>query len=205
MEWKNKPPAPTEFAGVRLIRVATGKDFEGIITSNGLVGHDTHWWKRRTVPCTSPDCAACCDGTPARWHGYISVYCTRNHAHYVLEMTSLAAAAVDDFAERHGDLRGSLIRAARQGNRPNSPVAIAVYAHDSDLRTLPRAINLEHFLETIWSLKPNRDDPGEKPPAGQNIRNTLLSDPPTSSSEPLQLSRHPLSIEKAKSNGKGPK
>jgi hypothetical protein len=205
MQWKDRPPAPTEFGGIRLGRVQPGKDYEALITCESMAGHDTHWWKRRTVPCTAPDCAACCEGTPARWHGYLSVYSTRTRINSVLELTSLAAASVAEYEDRHGSLRGALLRANRLGNRPNSPVSVTIVPFDGDLRTLPRAVDLRRFLETIWSVKPNREDGQDDPPAGQNIRNTLVAGPPTCTTRPLKSVHHPATIEAAKSNGKGQK
>jgi len=205
MQWKDRPPAPTEFGGIRLGRVQPGKDYEAIITSESMAGHDTHWWKRRTVPCTAPDCTACCEGTPARWHGYLSVFSTRTRIHSVLELTSLAAASVAEYEDRHGTLRGALLSASRLGNRPNSPVHVTIVPFDGDLRTLPRSIDLRRFLETIWSVKPNREDEQDEPPRGQNIRNTIRADPPTCTTGPLKSVGHPAAIEAAKSNGKGQK
>lgn len=182
MLWQNRPPKPAEFAGVRLGRVQPGKDLEAIILSDKLLGCYTHFWRKRTVPCASPDCPACCDGIPARWHGYLSVWSTRTRLVTVLELTSLAGSAVADYEDRHGSLRGALLHARRLGSRPNSPVQIAITPNDCDLRTLPRQINIERFLETIWGLAETSQQ-SEVPP---NIRNNLQSHPSGRTPQPEQ-------------------
>lgn len=202
--WINRPPTPTEFAGLRLIRVGTAKQFEAIITSEQLTGCITHFWKRRTTPCSAPDCPACRDAVPGRWHGYLSVLCTRTRTHFVLELTALAAVPVAEFADAKGSLRGAMIVATRLGNKANGPVQCTVSPSSADLRTLPRAVHMEKFLRTIWNLDTKREDVGPKPPRGQNIRNTLPADPPTSPTEPLRFPLHPLVAETRKSNGKPP-
>lgn len=199
--WINRPPSPSEFAGVRLGRVQPGRDFEAIITCEHMVGANTHFAKRRTQPCTGPDCPWCLDAIPARWHGYLSVLSTRTRSQHVLELTSLAAAPVADYDDKKGSLRGAMIVAMRTGNRPNSPVTCTISPTDADLRTLPQGVNLEKFLTTIWGLQPERGDVEPIPPDGPNIRNTPLADPPASSTGPLRFPLHPLVAETRKGNG----
>lgn len=202
--WINRPPAPTEFAGIRLGRVQPGRDFEGIVTCEHLVGANTHFAKRRTQPCTGPDCPWCADAIPAHWHGYLSVWSTRHRTQHVLELTALAAVSVADYDDKKGSLRGAMILARRTGNRPNSPVSVTISATDSDLRLLPRGVNVKKFLCTLWSIPFDPETERSKPPAGQNIRNTLLADPPTSPTEPLRFPIHPLIAELHKGNGQAP-
>lgn len=200
-QWKNEPPTPTEFAGIRLLRVGTGKVADAIVTSDALVGRDTHYWKRRTTPCTGPDCPCCHDAVPARWHGYLSVLSTHNRIHYVLELTALAAAPVAEYAKRKGSLRGALIHAARLGNKPNSPVNVQISNSDADLRTLPHGLDLKRFLCTIWNIHEDYEELQPEPPAAPNTRNILPEDPPTSPTDALRFPIHPLVAETRKGNG----
>jgi hypothetical protein len=119
----------------------------------------------------------------------------------VLELTALAAAPVAEYAKRKGSLRGALIHAARLGNKPNSPVNVQISNSDADLRTLPHGINLKRFLCTIWNVPYDCEDVVANPPAGQNIRNILPANPPTSPTEQLRFPIHPLIAERRKSNG----
>ena len=151
-DWDDNPPAPTEFAGIRLIRVPKGQVLVGIITSPTLVGRYTHFVRRRTIPHYDVDCQECLTGSEPRWHGYISIWSPTGHAHSVLELTALAAAPVKDFQDRHGSLRGAEIHAQRMGNAPNSPVQTRLDAADHDLRRIPQPVDLRAFLCTIWRI-----------------------------------------------------
>jgi hypothetical protein len=202
--WTDQPPAPTQFAGIRLIRVPPGKTIEGLITSTHLVGRDTHFAHRRTQPCTGPDCSLCADAVPARWHGFIGIWSTRSRTQAVLELTALAAAPVADYAARHGSLRGATIQATRAGNRPNSPVTVTIAPTDTDLRQLPREIAIKRFLCLLWSIdepcEPEQNDPTPEP----NIRKNRQPDPPNSSTEPSRFPIHPIIAHARNGNGESP-
>jgi hypothetical protein len=175
--WKNRPPKPNEFGGIRIMRIPKGKGLDLLITSATLVGADTHFAQRRTIPCSGPACALCLDGSPVRWHGYVSICSTRLSAQGVLELTALAATPLIDYQDRHGSLRGASLRAARTGNHDNSPVHCSVNPSDIDLRTLPPAVHLEQFLAVIWHLDAQPAQLDLSPHRGPNIRNTLPDDP----------------------------
>jgi len=181
-DWDDNPPGPTEFAGIRLIRVPKGTIMQGVITSTTMVGRYTHFVRRRTIPHFDADCPECLSGSEARWHGYISIWAPTGHAHSVLELTALAAAPVKDFLDRHGSLRGAEIYAKRMGNAANSPVQVTVNAADWDLRKIPQPVDLRAFLCTIWRIPLEGKETGED-------RRSPIDD---------------LAVEKAKGNGKAP-
>jgi hypothetical protein len=133
--WQNRPPEPTEFAGIRLVRVGPGKSIEAIITCDHLIGANTHFAHRRTQPCTGPDCSLCRDAVPARWHGYLSIWSTRNRSQAVLELTALAAVPVADYDDRKGGLRGALITATHRCTLPSRPKT-EISAHFPERSTL---------------------------------------------------------------------
>jgi hypothetical protein len=167
--WINRPPAPTDFAGIRLIRVQPGKNLEAYVTSTTMVGLNTHFAHRRTVPCTGPNCPCCLAAIPARWHGYISICSPRTKTSYVLELTALAAAPIADYLDKKGTLRGAYVQAHRTGSKPNSPVQLTISASDVDLRTLPGGVDLEKFLMTIWgqTKSPATPPSATRPPNGR--------------------------------------
>jgi hypothetical protein len=185
--WINRPPTPTEFAGIRLVRVPPNKTIEAIATSETLIGCNTHFAHRRTQPCNGPDCSLCLDGVPARWHGYISIFSTRSRTHAVLELTSLAAQPIADYQDRHGTLRGAQITATRIGNRPNAPVSVSICPCDVDLRTLPRPVCLQKFLTVLWNLETQSKDRQADPHPGPNIRNIPDRLPPEHLPQHTQL------------------
>jgi hypothetical protein len=179
-EWKDTPPKPNEFAGIRIIRVPQSKSIHGIITCQSLKGHDTHYAHRRTQPCTGATCPLCLDGNVPRWHGYISIVNPATRHHVVLELTALAATPIHEFATRGNALRGAEITATRLGNRPNSPVEIQISAADIDHANLPPPVNLVAFLEHLWhekqpTEKPNQTDPTKSNGAAHNGAN--IGDP----------------------------
>jgi hypothetical protein len=158
LAWSNRPPAPTEFAGIRLIRVPAGRELVAVITSTQLTGCYTHYVRRRTQPCLGQDCPHCLDGLQPRWHGYLSARSVSSATHYVLELTALAAGPVADYYDRQKTLRGARLHAKRLGSKPNSPVTTNVVPHDSDLRTLPREVNMPKYLALLWSLNGHAND-----------------------------------------------
>ena len=193
--WKNRPPAPNEFGGIRLLRVPKAKSLEMLITSDTLIGCDTHFSHRRTIPCTGPGCPLCLDGSTPRWHGYISICSTRHTAQAVLELTALAAQPVMDYQDRHGSLRGARLKATRVGNHDNSPVHCSLEPSDVDRRTLPEGVHLENFLTVIWHLdQPNGNGNGT-PPHPPNLTNNSGTPPPASTAplpHPSAQEDHPL-------------
>jgi len=175
-EWSNRPPQKSEFAGIRLVRVPAKGSIRGLVTSTHLLGCLTHYYRQRTAPCEGVNCQACRDGHAPRWHGYISYLDANGHNHRVLELTALAAQAVAEFDDRNGTLRGAIFYAERTGGRPNSPVAVTVEPHDTDLRKLPDPLDLEKFLTTIWAegtrrltAPPKHDDADQLPDADTDI------------------------------------
>ncbi len=179
-DWQDRPPPPREFAGLRLTRVPKSKSLAGIITCDHMVGRNTHFEHRRTVPCTGDDCLLCADKNPKRWHGYVSICSSRSTTQIVLELTDLASQPVIAWYDRRGTLRGTRIVAERKGNFDNSPVTCTLEVTDVDLRTLPESPDLRRFLKMLWKL-PTESGNGQDIPAPRpNIRNTLESDPPGS-------------------------
>lgn len=148
--WQNEPPAPTDFAGIRIFRCPANGSTVGIATSERITGCPTHYAHRRTQPCEGPDCPLCQSHGVPRWHGWIAIATMKSHYVAVLELTALAAAPLHEYFQRHGSIRGARITATRIGNKTNSPVSVKVEAEDLDLRTLPKAIDMEKFLETLW-------------------------------------------------------
>jgi hypothetical protein len=153
--WTHKPPPPTEFAGLRLIRVGAGTRIAGICLSQQLLGCYTHYTRRRTIPCEGAGCQFCEDAGVPRWHGYLAIQslATKNVA--ILELTALAAVPIAEYLERNGSLRGTRIDATRTGARNNAPVSATIQPADTDLRQLPREPNVQRFLEILWDAPGN--------------------------------------------------
>lgn len=188
--WSDRPPAPTEFAGLRLIRVAAGSRAAGICLSQNLIGCYTHYTRRRTIPCEGAGCQFCEDSGPPRWHGYVALQSLANKTVAVLELTALAAVPLADYLDRQGTLRGARIDATRTGSRANAPVTATVQPADIDLRQLPREPNVRRFLEILWDVKPSTQARELAPPLGQNIRNITGPNGAGQSRQPAQDDHH---------------
>jgi len=57
-----------------LVRTPANRSLKAVVTSDALIGTDTHFWGGHTVPCERPECDACNHGIAYRWHGYLSAY-----------------------------------------------------------------------------------------------------------------------------------
>ena len=182
--WQDRPPPPREFAGLRLTRVAKSKSITGIITCDEMVGRNTHFEHRRTVPCAGDACELCLERNQKRWHGYVSICSTRSTTQIILELTDLASQPIIEWFDRRGSLRGTRIIAERKGNFDNSPVSCTLEINDVDLRTLPASPDLRRFLQMLWKLPPENGNEKDLTAPRPNIRNILIADPPGSTTQP---------------------
>lgn len=190
--WQDRPPPPREFAGLRLTRVAKSKAITGIITCHEMVGRNTHFQHRRTVPCTGDTCDLCLEKNQNRWHGYVSLCSTRSTTQIILELTDLASQPIIAWYDRRGSLRGTRIIAERKGNFDNSPVSCTLEINDVDLRTLPESPDLRRFLTMLWKLPPeNGQGDGSTAPTPPE-RKPAETNPP---SEPTALEIRPADEE----------
>jgi hypothetical protein len=178
--WQNEPPEPSDFAGIRIFRVAASATTTGFCTSSRITGCATHYAHRRTQPCEGAGCKICETHGPARWHGWIGLATIKSRYVAVLELTALAAQPLADYLLRHGSLRGALISASRIGNRSNSPVQCRIEPSDTDLRTLPPEIDMQRFLTTLWnpdSRRHTQPDLNPEPTADPKPSDSLIPPP----------------------------
>lgn len=123
-----------------------------IITCDDLIGCPTHYYKGRTQPCSAPDCEACREQVPWRWHGYVSALNTVTHEHFIFEMTAQATDALVAYREQHGTLRGCVFEARRLHARQNARVILRCTPADLQKISLPKPPKLEHALSILWNL-----------------------------------------------------
>lgn len=150
--WSTEVPEPKKHMGFDLKRTPEAAALEGIITCETVVGCDTHYWGGRTLPCESPNCDACNNAMPYRWHAYVSAYCPRTHCHFLFECTANAAKAFKDYAKAHGTLRGCFFHAERTKRTKNAKVIIATRPANLTQLTLPTAPNVMLAMAVIWKL-----------------------------------------------------
>lgn len=150
--YSNTPPADPRGRPLPIRRTPAARPLVVVITSEDLVGCFTHYYGGRTVPCEAPDCPACQDQTPYRWHAYIGVLETRTHEHVLLELTAQATDPLIAYRARHGTLRGCLIEATRAHNRQNGRVVLRCKPADLQQINLPPPPSIERALSILWNL-----------------------------------------------------
>lgn len=150
--WTNQPPADSNHGSLPLLRTPATTPLRAIITSNFLVGCDTHFYGGHTMPCERPNCKACLEGIPYRWHAYVAAYSPTAQQHFIFECTAQAAEPLCQYHKDHGTLRGCAIEAYRWHKRPNGRVVIKTTTSATPLGALPPAPDLAHVMAIIWSL-----------------------------------------------------
>lgn len=148
----NQLPEERRGVGLPIRRTPAAGVLAAVITSPDMLGAYTHYYGGRTVPCARPDCKACADGLPYRWHGYVSAWDLRTAEHVLLEVTAAGAEPLVEYHRSHGTLRGCEIRASRPTKRHNGRVAIHTRPYDLKTARLPREPNLLAVLAHLWSL-----------------------------------------------------
>jgi len=152
INWSNDIPNDPRGHALPLLRTPTSSELHAIITSENLIGTDTHFWGGHTVPCTGHDCEPCKAGSPFRWHAYQSAYNPLDQLHFIFECTAHAAQAFKKFRQEHNTLRACDFHAYRWKRRRNGRVIIRCVPATYRLDTLPPAPDLEKIMAIIWRL-----------------------------------------------------
>lgn len=160
----NRPPTEPRGPAFPIRRTPTGKPLVAIITCDDLTGCPTHYYKGRTQPCSAPDCEACLEQVPWRWHGYVSALNISTHEHFIFEMTAQATDTLIAYREKHETLRGCMFEARRLHPRQNARVILRCKPADLQQTSLPAPPNLEHALSILWNLPAPKIDLTAKPP-----------------------------------------
>ncbi len=150
--WSNQLPHESRGPAYKLKRTPSGRGIVALVTSDDLIGCDTHWWGGHTVPCEGPECEAHAAGVPFRWHGYLAAVDTTTHLHFIFEMTAQAAESFKDYRKAHGTLRGCIFEAKRLKSAKNSRVCIRCKPADLREQHLPKAPDLRRCMAIIWNL-----------------------------------------------------
>lgn len=150
--WTREPPADARGHGLPLIRTPAARSLTALITSDYLIGTDTHFWGGHTVPCERPECDACEHGVDYRWHGYLSAYNPVDQLHFIFEMTDQAAKVFNEYLKEHGTLRSCQFEAYRWKHRKNGRVIIKCERSAHAPHALPKAPDLEKVMAIIWRI-----------------------------------------------------
>jgi hypothetical protein len=135
-----------------MIRTPANRPFVAIVTSEDLVGTNTHYYHNRTTPCEGDACPICAEGHSWRWHGYLSCVDQGTKEHVLFEFTAQASDAFRAYRDRYSTLRGCLFKATRHAQRYNGRVTIQTRPADLEGKDLPPGANLKAMLCHIWNV-----------------------------------------------------
>jgi hypothetical protein len=154
-KWSRTPPAAELRGNMDLVRTPTDGSIVAIVTSEDLIGTNTHFWGGRTVPCEPPSCPACDAGCPTRWHAYTAIFNPSSGTQQILELTAQASVAFCRYLDAHGSLRGCHFKAYRTGRARNSKIEVVTKPADLTKLVLPDPPDVMRVLATIWRIDPS--------------------------------------------------
>jgi hypothetical protein len=150
-----------------IVRAPSNGKITGIVTSTRAVYVPTHWFGGRTQPCTEPQCPACEQHRPQRWHAYLTIWSPNDNTHVLCELPEAASHRLADLADTNTSLRGGKIAVFRNGPKQNSRVICNYWPTPENPYKLPNEPNIRNILEHVWRLDrpapPNKND--AQPPA----------------------------------------
>lgn len=152
LEFETTPPVDPNGQPLPIHRTPSKGMLVGIVTSKTLLGTYTHYYGGRTVPCTHESCEACRDGTPYRWHAYLSAYSFERKLHFLFECTAAASDAFVRYASENESLRGCVFQARRSSSRMNARVQIECHKYSGADRDLPPPADLVSALARLWNI-----------------------------------------------------
>lgn len=154
--WSRDIPTNPNGVALPIRRTPTARALLAVCTSEDLLGCDTHFYGGHTVPCTRPNCKACNESHPFRWHAYLAALEQKSRLHFIFECTAQAAEAFTTWRTAHGTLRGCLFDARRWHSRPNGRVIIRTASIDLTNLSLPIAPDVRKCMAIVWQI-PDRD------------------------------------------------
>lgn len=150
--WTHTPPDDPRGQGLPLVRTPSAKTLKAIVTSQTMIGTDTHFWGGHTVPCERPECDACENGIAYRWHGYLSAFNPNDSLHFIFEFTAQASEAFLAYEKEHKTLRCCLFQAYRWRHVRNGRVIIRCEHSAFVDHALPKPPDLTKVMAIIWRL-----------------------------------------------------
>jgi len=152
LNFSNAPPADPRGVALELMRTPPFKPMKAIVTSDDLVGCETHFYRGRTTPHDQIDCQPCIDGMPFRWHAWLSALLHGHRKHILYECTAQVAEKFVHYRNEHGTLRGCMFIAQRPSKQLNGRVSIEMQKANLDTINLPVAPDIRKCLSIIWNI-----------------------------------------------------
>lgn len=153
--WTNRPDRDPTTLHLDILRARPGKAYSGVSMATDVVGAYTHYWRGRTVLCTTPNCDACHAQRKARWYGYIPLWEPDTDRRVLLEITAACLDAIDAYIASNDTLRGARVTVRRANNKINSKIiATLTHAGLTDGR-IPTEPPTRQLLERMWEIETN--------------------------------------------------
>lgn len=150
--YTNTIPDPSRGPALPIRRAPAIGHLAAIITSEDLIGTNTHYYKGRTMPCELPNCEPHEKGIPYRWHSYCAAWEPKTGLHFIFECTAAGSEPFIQYRDHHGTLRGCFFSAKRWQQRPNGRILIQTKPADLTEFRIPNPPNLVQCLAILWSL-----------------------------------------------------
>lgn len=147
-------PAADRVKHVPIISPRPHQTLYMVITTEQVMGVETHWIEQRTTPCMQEvgDCRGCTAGLAKRWKGYLGGADLSTGRLGIIEVTLGAWEHCPRLQERDKSLRGLIAKLYRRGTKRNSPAFIELQAPTKNI-LLPPFPDLARQLRIIWGLQ----------------------------------------------------
>lgn len=150
--YSNVPPDNAKGVALPILRTPASGKIRAIVTSDDLIGTNTHFWGGHTVPCSPPTCEACQKGVPYRWHAYLSAFAAQKNIHFLYECTATAAEVLVAYRVANDQLRGCIFEAYRWRGTRNGRIMLRCEPSPDRQTQLPPPPDLEAVLAILWQL-----------------------------------------------------
>lgn len=151
--------APKPGPETEIRRVPAAITVSCIVLSEKISGFWTHWAVDHSVPCQGKKetCPAHRSGYPLRWKGYLYVLDLRSNEEYFLELTPIAAKALEAVLGTSISWRGTRME-IRRGNGQKARLSVSVQEIGGQRPTghLSAAKDVTQTLVALWGID---DDP----------------------------------------------
>lgn len=177
-KYSNVPPAESTGVSLPIVRTPASHPLKAIVTSNDILGCNTHFWHGHTVPCSPPDCEPCQECTPFRWHAYCTAFVPNSSLHFLFECTAAAAEQFVLYRKANASLRGCMFTAYRWKQKINGRIILKTERTAMSDVALPPAPDLEKVLAILWQLPEQNVEAGDPSGIGRHVQaDTHVPDP----------------------------
>lgn len=168
-EYTNTPPKDSHGVALPILRTPPSGKIRAVVTSEDLIGTNTHFWGGHTVPCGALECDACRAGIPYRWHAYLTAFQPNKPLHFLYECTAAAAKVFVAYRRDHQTLRGCVFEAYRWRGARNGRIMLRCEPNPNTSLHLPPPPVIEDVLAVLWQLPKNNVQPTENRYLGKEI------------------------------------